>query len=144
MSEAKCSLPSPDEYLGRVFGEGGYLAERFQGYRPRAGQVALASAIDDAIATGDHLLGEGGTGVGKSYAYLVPATYYASVAEGEILRKRQEREAEVASGVVDPEAPRPDEDWSKAQVIVVTANIALQEQLVNRDLPALSGLLPWP
>jgi ATP-dependent DNA helicase DinG len=29
------------------------------------------------------------------------------------------------------------------RVLVVTANIALQEQLVNKDLPLLSRLLPW-
>src|SRR5208283_5511533 len=28
-------------------------------------------------------------------------------------------------------------------VVIVTANIALQEQLVNKDLPLLSEILPW-
>lgn len=31
-----------------------------------------------------------------------------------------------------------------ARVVVVTANIALQEQLVGKDLPMLQSLLPWP
>lgn len=30
------------------------------------------------------------------------------------------------------------------RVIVVTANIALQEQLVRKDLPMLASVLPWP
>lgn len=30
------------------------------------------------------------------------------------------------------------------RVVLVTANIALQEQLVNKDLPLLAKLLPWP
>jgi hypothetical protein len=30
------------------------------------------------------------------------------------------------------------------KVVVATANIALQEQLVTKDLPYLQGLLPWP
>jgi ATP-dependent DNA helicase DinG len=29
------------------------------------------------------------------------------------------------------------------RVIIVTANIALQEQLVNKDLPLLAEILPW-
>lgn len=30
------------------------------------------------------------------------------------------------------------------RVVIATANIALQEQLVRKDLPMLAGLLPWP
>jgi ATP-dependent DNA helicase DinG len=30
------------------------------------------------------------------------------------------------------------------RVVIATANIALQEQLVRKDLPMLAGVLPWP
>lgn len=33
---------------------------------------------------------------------------------------------------------------SKKRAVVVTANVALQEQLIDRDLPALAKVLPWP
>ena len=40
---------------------------------PRPGQVAMASAVAEAIARKRHLVVEAGTGTGKSLAYLVPA-----------------------------------------------------------------------
>jgi ATP-dependent DNA helicase DinG len=56
-----------------VFGPGGPLAEALPGYEPRREQAALAGAVEHALATGEHLVAEAGTGVGKSLAYLVPA-----------------------------------------------------------------------
>src|SRR6266581_597714 len=56
-----------------VFGPGGALARVLPEYEPRPEQAALAVAVDHALATGEHLLAEAGTGVGKSLAYLVPA-----------------------------------------------------------------------
>jgi ATP-dependent DNA helicase DinG len=32
----------------------------------------------------------------------------------------------------------------KKRVVIATANIALQEQLVRKDLPMLASVLPWP
>ena len=43
------------------------------GFEPRAEQAALAGAVDQALARGEHLLAEAGTGTGKSLAYLIPA-----------------------------------------------------------------------
>ena len=56
-----------------VFGPGGSLARALPGYEPRSEQAALAAAVEHALACGDHLVAEAGTGVGKSLAYLVPA-----------------------------------------------------------------------
>jgi len=56
-----------------VFGPGGSLARALPGYEPRREQAALAEAVERALATGEHLVAEAGTGVGKSLAYLVPA-----------------------------------------------------------------------
>src|SRR5206468_5255067 len=42
-------------------------------YEPRAEQAALATAVETALASGQHLLAEAGTGTGKSLAYLIPA-----------------------------------------------------------------------
>lgn len=49
------------------------LAASLPGYEPRPHQQRLARAIEGAIATKRHLIGEAGTGVGKSLAYLIPA-----------------------------------------------------------------------
>lgn len=59
--------------MEEVFGPGDALARVLPGYEPRAEQAALAAAVERALATGEHLVAEAGTGVGKSLAYLVPA-----------------------------------------------------------------------
>jgi ATP-dependent DNA helicase DinG len=106
------------DYIDEVFGATGALAKRFPGYEPREGQVSLARAVDAAIKNDGHLLAEAPTGTGKSLAYAVPAIYHAL----------QRRENAVPG----------------AAAIIVTANIALQEQLVRKDLPLLSEILTWP
>lgn len=68
--------PEPD-YINQVFGADGYLANRVDGYRPRDGQIKLARAIDRGIREVRHVIGEGPTGTGKSFAYSVPAAYHA-------------------------------------------------------------------
>ena len=55
------------------FSVGGSLAEALPGFEPRSEQAALADAVENALATGRHLVAEAGTGVGKSLAYLLPA-----------------------------------------------------------------------
>lgn len=43
----------------------------------RPGQEAMCAAVDTALASGEHLLVEAPTGVGKSLAYLAPAVTHA-------------------------------------------------------------------
>ena len=59
--------------MEHVFGPGGALERVLPGYEPRAEQAALAEAVERALAHGEHLVAEAGTGVGKSLAYVVPA-----------------------------------------------------------------------
>jgi len=60
----------------RLFSGEGILAQakNFE-YRPQQQQMAVAVA--QALARGEHLVVEAGTGVGKSLAYLVPAILFA-------------------------------------------------------------------
>ncbi len=53
--------------------EGGVFTQKVPGFIPREQQIDLAGAIEKAIDEGSELLAEAGTGVGKTYAYLVPA-----------------------------------------------------------------------
>ncbi|MDQ4084498.1 MAG: ATP-dependent DNA helicase [Actinomycetota bacterium] len=71
------------------------------GGQHRPGQVEMTKAVDHALAAGEHLLVQAGTGTGKSLGYLVPALLH-------------------------------DE-----RVVIATATLALQHQLVERDIPAL-------
>ena len=75
----------------------------------REGQDTMAQAVRSAIATGEHVAVQAGTGTGKSLAYLVPAIHHAVEKD--------------------------------TTVVVSTATIALQRQLVDRDLPRLAKAL---
>jgi ATP-dependent DNA helicase DinG len=59
--------------MGDVFASGGGLERALPGYEPRPEQAVLAAEVARALAFGEHLVAEAGTGVGKSLAYLVPA-----------------------------------------------------------------------
>ncbi|MFL5328994.1 MAG: ATP-dependent DNA helicase [Gemmataceae bacterium] len=56
-----------------ILGPGGSVAQVLPGYESRPEQVELATAVAKAISESKHLMAEAGTGVGKSFAYLVPA-----------------------------------------------------------------------
>lgn len=51
----------------------------------RPGQVAMADAVAESLATGQHLLVQAGTGTGKSLGYLVPALLRAAGASERIV-----------------------------------------------------------
>jgi ATP-dependent DNA helicase DinG len=57
----------------QVLGPGSPLASRLPGYELRDGQLAMAQAVEDALARARTLLVEAGTGTGKTLAYLIPA-----------------------------------------------------------------------
>ena len=59
--------------VSEVFAPNGRLAAGLPGYRPRNGQVQMAEAVARVMAQGGQLVVEAGTGIGKTYAYLVPA-----------------------------------------------------------------------
>ena len=59
-------------------------AKNFE-YRPE--QQAMAVAVARALMDREHLLVEAGTGVGKSFAYLVPAILFAKAQSKKADRK---------------------------------------------------------
>src|SRR5262245_7285355 len=56
-----------------VLGPGGSVAQQWSEFETRREQLDMAKAVADAIASPHHLMVEAGTGIGKSFAYLVPA-----------------------------------------------------------------------
>lgn len=50
----------------------GALALAIPGFQPREGQTDMALAVSDTVQEGGQLVVEAGTGVGKTFAYLVP------------------------------------------------------------------------
>jgi len=64
---------SADASVAAVFAESGPLSTRLNAYRPRAGQIALAEAVSEAMTEQHDLVAEAATGTGKTLAYLIPA-----------------------------------------------------------------------
>jgi ATP-dependent DNA helicase DinG len=93
-----------------ILGPGGAIARRLPSYEHRSEQLAMADAVARAIRNPNHLIVEAGTGVGKSFAYLVPAI----------------------QATADP----------KKKIVVSTHTIALQEQLLSKDIPFLRSVMP--
>ena len=58
--------------LHQFFGPGGVLSQRHPAYEFRRGQLAMATAVEDALNEKRHLIVEAGTGTGKTLAYLLP------------------------------------------------------------------------
>ena len=68
-----------------IFGCGGVLSQRFGGFEHRLVQVKMANAVREAFDKSRLLVVEAGTGVGKSFAYLVPAIEVVSSRGGKVL-----------------------------------------------------------
>lgn len=100
----------------QIWKKGAAYDSYFPDYTPRKAQVLMARAVQKAIDESNHLIVEGGTGIGKSLAYLTPA----------ILWSHQSRQT----------------------VVISTATINLQQQLLEKDVPSAvaaleqAGLIP--
>ncbi len=102
-----------------ILGPEGSIARRLPQYEQRPQQLAMAAAVAAAIESQQHLVVEAGTGVGKSFAYLVPAILAAT------------------QPPVDENQPA-----KPRRVVVSTHTISLQEQLMGKDLPLLNSVIP--
>ncbi len=63
----------PIDSITDVLGDDGPIARHLTGFAPRLEQQHLAEAIFSTFEEGSVLVGEAGTGTGKTFAYLVPA-----------------------------------------------------------------------
>ncbi|MBU1887932.1 MAG: ATP-dependent DNA helicase, partial [Candidatus Omnitrophica bacterium] len=70
------------DYIDSVFDKDGPVARVMPGYETRDEQVSMAMAVGKAILNSDTLIVEAGTGVGKSFSYLVPVARFALETEG--------------------------------------------------------------
>jgi len=70
------SALNPEE-VASILEYGGPFSKYFEAYEHRPEQVEMLKAITQALSKGNHLMVEAGTGVGKSFAYLVPAALFA-------------------------------------------------------------------
>ncbi|MFM7138583.1 MAG: ATP-dependent DNA helicase [Planctomycetota bacterium] len=135
---------TPDELLG----PDGRLAARLAGWESRPQQLEMARLVAEAIRTRRHAIVEAGTGTGKSLAYLVPSVLAATADQAEPVR---------AGGMSASTAPERDaDDWDDeppthnasgtparpGRVVISTHTIALQEQLIDKDIPLVAAVMP--
>ncbi|MBN2137821.1 MAG: DEAD/DEAH box helicase [Sedimentisphaerales bacterium] len=71
--------------IAEIFSPDGVLSRRSIDFEERGEQVEMAEAVGAALSEGRHLAVEAGTGVGKSFAYLVPAIRLVCEGAGKIL-----------------------------------------------------------
>lgn len=71
--------------LQEVFAPGGVLSQSLRGFEQRGEQVEMAVAAGTALLEKRHLAVEAGTGVGKSFAYLIPAIKLVCSGAGKVL-----------------------------------------------------------
>jgi ATP-dependent DNA helicase DinG len=122
--------------VAQVFGPTGLLAQHIHEYRPRSGQIQMTEEVEAAFTNGHVLLAEGPCGIGKSYAYLVPMIHTLLNPPSGLVERvetRNKGEDVQRRGFRD-----------RAHGYIVTSNINLQAQLVDKDLPTLTSVLPWP
>ncbi|HVP31641.1 MAG TPA: helicase C-terminal domain-containing protein [Myxococcota bacterium] len=110
-------VPFDEEAIAAVLADEARGRRHFDGYRVRPAQIELARHFVRALRDGSVLLLEGGTGVGKSLAYLAAAIPFA-----------MER---AAAGARSP-------------VVISTRTKLLQDQLLSKDIAAAARFLGWP
>jgi len=94
------------KYLKELSSSFNILKKNFPDYEDRLEQREMAGEVLRCLKDKNDLLIEAGTGVGKSFAYLIPAVL------------------------------------SKEKTVVSTSSLALQDQLVKKDLISLQKILP--
>jgi ATP-dependent DNA helicase DinG len=70
-------IPLDVDEVTSILEYGGPFSAYFEAYEQRPEQVEMLRAVAEALSYNGHLLVEAGTGVGKSFAYLVPAALFA-------------------------------------------------------------------
>lgn len=91
--------------------EGGLLSKAFPSYEYREGQIEMSLLVQKAYNDNAIAMIEAGTGIGKSFAYLVPAIIYAM------------------------------KNSDDNRTVIATATKNLQLQLSNKDVPLLLSLI---
>jgi len=97
------------EALSGMLEPGGELSGRLDSFEPRWEQIDLLKMVASSFNESLPMIAEAGTGVGKSFAYLIPALKWAM--------ENDER------------------------VVISTATIALQQQLMDKDIPMVREIL---
>jgi ATP-dependent DNA helicase DinG len=86
------------------------ILQQFNRYERREAQERMVDRVSECLSGRKNLVVEAGTGSGKSFGYLIPALFYE----------------------------HPEINGKKRPIVISTATIALQEQLLEKDIPFLA------
>jgi DNA polymerase-3 subunit epsilon/ATP-dependent DNA helicase DinG len=75
--EMETVIPLDEEEVASILEYGGPFSSYFESFEQRPEQVAMLRTVTEALSSSRHMMVEAGTGVGKSFAYLVPAALFA-------------------------------------------------------------------
>ncbi|MCD4656460.1 MAG: hypothetical protein K8S87_02835 [Planctomycetes bacterium] len=103
---------NPDELqklVIEIIGEDGVIGKTLNNFEYRSQQFDMAQTVANALSSKKHAIIEAGTGVGKSFGYLVPAILYSVFAEDNV----------------------------NGRIVISTYTKNLQEQLAKKDIPFL-------
>ena len=131
------SMLSPHDILG----PDGSIARRLQEYENRSQQLDMAARVNDAFVARRHLAVEAGTGVGKSFAYLVPAILQTAGTQTAAPPSDEDDDpfyGDKPANSVPTDSPQD----ILPRVVISTHTISLQEQLIEKDIPFLRSVLP--
>lgn len=71
--------PLDEEHVASILEHGGEFSHHFSAYEYRPEQVAMLKAVTQALSEERHLMVEASTGIGKSFAYLIPAVLWSKL-----------------------------------------------------------------
>lgn len=119
---AEAPVPFDEDAIAAALRDAARGRRHWPAYRVREPQVEIARRFVRVLREGGTLLCEGGTGVGKSLAYLAAAIPFA-MEQAHAAARRGER--------FHP-------------VLISTRTKLLQDQLLAKDIPAAARFLGWP
>ncbi len=115
--EGEARVPFEPDAIAAALSDEARGCRHFDDYRVREEQVRMARHFARVLERGGRLLLEGGTGVGKSLAYLAAAIPFAvEKAENDV----------------------------RGPLVISTKTKLLQDQLLGKDIPAAAAMLGYP
>jgi ATP-dependent DNA helicase DinG len=113
------------------------LGERYE-HRPEQDQ--MVQAVQRCFGEGGQVVVEAGTGVGKSFAYLLPAIRHIVAGPSRPASPSEDEEpCEDSDSAAKPGTPAGQP--RRRRIVISTHTIALQEQLIQKDIPLLRAVL---
>jgi len=131
-----------------IIGPQGPIARRLgDAYEERPQQRDMIHAVQTALEGRHTLMVEAGTGVGKSFSYLLPAVaqvlggHRADVGTDPLVTADDPADDGVRLPAARSSVHGSEAD-QRRRVVISTHTIALQEQICEKDIPLLQAVLP--